>query len=1177
MQTLKLRLFPLQLVVVVMALLTPSSITSVAARSDASQLPDVSPIGPPRENLDSIVVPVDSGSGAQSVEFVGHIGGEPLTVAVQGSYAYLGMGPRLIILDISDPTAPTPIGRTVPLAGIVQDIAVAGNYAYIAAGGAGLRIVDVSMPATPAEVAFSDKWGNAKGIAVAGNHAYVAAEYGGLWVVDISTPPSPSRVGYCCSTEVPQAVAIAGNYAYVAYAPVWDGNQYTGGGLGVVDVSAPSDPAHVGFYDTPGDANDVDVAGGYAYVADGDSGVRVVDVSTPSNPTEVGSYGTSSYSSHDEVVIAGSRAYVGRGHDLVTLSIAVPSDPTWESRVYLGATTEAMFVAGNYLYLVTTGGGWDNSLVVFDTSVPSKPTRMGGYHPMTAGTASGVAVAGDYAYVAWRDESRRFQVVDVSTPSTPTMRGNCCYPLADVVIDGNFAYIPEGEHLRVASISASGNLEAVGSYSTPGWSVGVDVAADYAYVAEGPYWDGSQYTEGGLRVVDISTPSNPYGVGFHDTPGSPRRVTIAGDYAYVADGSAGGLRVVDVSDPGNPVEIGFNSSRRASGLAVSGDYAYIAANGLWVVDISTPSSPTEVGFLGLQGGVDVAIAGDYAYVAGGWYGLVVADVSDPANPTQVSSYNLPGFAGDVAVANGDVYVADSQSGLFILRLASVEPRFSIGGQVHDDSNTPIPSVTIRAEFPVGTTTDASGTYELTDLVTGTYTLTPSKDGYVFEPPSRTVTVPPDTTDQVFTATEIVGWTLMFYLDGDTTDYDRATPALLNQLEAAANNPNVQAAVLWDGPGTGNSAYYEVQYDTDVTALAPYTAGENYWPKGELNMGSSTTLVDFVTWARTRYPARNYALILTDHGNGLGGAMLDETGGDAHLTVPDIGVALAFATFSGTRKIDVLFMDACLMGMIEVAFQVRDYVDYYVASENLVFVAVRARPERYPVSDITATMTPHELASLFATSYDRERSTASEPYTISAADISALDDLVATTNSLAWSLNTRMATAAVTLTTVIAPTVQRFDNRPPIYVIDPSVDEYIDLYDFARLVDTNFSNGAIRGAAQMVMDDVQDFIIAEYHQTSADAKVPNSHGVSIFFPSTASSFYNADAYDFATGASWPANSYSSRSARESGVEWGPMLVNYFQTTKPGGPDNPTPPELIPLQQEFGVYLPMVSTQ
>ena len=153
-------------------------------------------------------------------------GGVTRAVAVQGGYAYAGEGARLSIVDVSDPAAPVVIGKTSLLPGVVQGGAVAGDYAYIAAGEAGLLMVDVSDPAHPVEVGFCD---------------------------------TPDRT---------HAVAVAGRYAYLA--------ERFNAGVRVVDVSDPVTPMEVAFYDTPGDPLTLAVAGQYAYVADGDAGLLIL-------------------------------------------------------------------------------------------------------------------------------------------------------------------------------------------------------------------------------------------------------------------------------------------------------------------------------------------------------------------------------------------------------------------------------------------------------------------------------------------------------------------------------------------------------------------------------------------------------------------------------------------------------------------------------------------------------------------------------------------------------------------------------------------------------------------------------------------------------------------------------------------------------------------------------------
>ncbi|MFQ5518265.1 MAG: LVIVD repeat-containing protein, partial [Acidimicrobiia bacterium] len=146
------------------------------------------------ESVDSLTGAA-SQQQAENVELVGQIGGVTEAVAVWGNYAYIGMGPRLVILDVADPAHPRVVGQTAPLPGVVWDVAVAGGYAYLADYDAGLRIIDVSQPAAPAEVGSFDSPGYAEGVAVAGGYAYLADGYAGLRIIDVSQPAAPAEVG----------------------------------------------------------------------------------------------------------------------------------------------------------------------------------------------------------------------------------------------------------------------------------------------------------------------------------------------------------------------------------------------------------------------------------------------------------------------------------------------------------------------------------------------------------------------------------------------------------------------------------------------------------------------------------------------------------------------------------------------------------------------------------------------------------------------------------------------------------------------------------------------------------------------------------------------------------------------------------------------------------------------
>jgi len=76
-------------------------------------------------------------------------------------------------------------------------------------------------------------------------------------------------------------------------------------------------------------------------------------------------------------------------------------------------------------------------------------------------------------------------------------------------------------------------------------------------------------------------------------------------------------------------------------------------------------------------------------------------------------------------------------------------RPAISGRVTSSNDLPVTGVTISMGDNQSTTTDVTGYYDFTHLVAGSYSLTPSKANYSFLPPSRTITVPPDSSDGSF--------------------------------------------------------------------------------------------------------------------------------------------------------------------------------------------------------------------------------------------------------------------------------------------------------------------------------------------------------------------------------------------------------------------------------------------
>jgi len=497
---------------------------------------------------------------------------------------------------------------------------------------------------------------------------------------------------------VSYTVAVQGNYAYLGVGPR----------LVILNVSDPPHPAVVGQTDVlPGFVGAVAVAGGYAYVADGHGNLRIIHVSDPAHPAEVGFCDTPGFT--EDVAVAGDYAYIAAGDGgLRIINVADPSAPIEVGFCDTPAYAEDVAVAGDYAYVAAS---WSGGLRIINVADPADPTEVGFYDAGEEWGARGVAVQGDYAYVADAHYPHYggLRIINVADPADPTEVSFC---------DTLYAY-------------------------------GVAVAGGYAYVVAGYY---------GLRVINVANPTAPAEAGFCDTPGFAVDVAVVGDHAYVAAGE-GGPRIINVADPSAPIEVGFCDAGETYDVAVAGDHAYVAAGdgGLGIINISDPAAPIEVGFYNTpERAEDVAVAGGYAYVADRDAGLRIINVSDPAHPTEAGFYNTPGSAYGVAVMGGYAYVADVEGGLFILRFTGAEPTYSITGHIRDGGGgNPIPGVVVSAGAGGFATTDASGAYTITNLITGTYTLTPTKSGWTFTPATRTVSVPPSATGQDFTGSSVL--------------------------------------------------------------------------------------------------------------------------------------------------------------------------------------------------------------------------------------------------------------------------------------------------------------------------------------------------------------------------------------------------------------------------------------
>lgn len=375
------------------------------------------------------------------------------------------------------------------------------------------------------------------------------------------------------------------------------------------------------------------------------------------------------------------------------------------------------------------------------------------------------------------------------------------------------------------------------------------------------------------------------------------------------------------------------------------------------------------------------------------------------------------------------------------------------------------------------------------------------------------------------------WTFLLYLNGDN-DLEEALRDTLAHLAAAGPSPRANVLALIDGY-TDSAVYSGTQlFDLSAGTLAPLTLsmGASGALPGELNLGAGQTLADFVNWGRAAYPARYTLLSIVDHGGGwapaegeaitntLGhrikwmagasGLSWDFTSGYDHMTIGELQQALADATGAGAQPVDVLFLDVCLMGLAEVAYQVKDYADYFVASQNLGWAPVG--PEnRYVrvVQGLPPAAAPRDLAGLLVSAYAAATPPSEHPFTIAAVDLAQMPALAGAVGQLTAALSPTLSGPgpAQALRALYAQ-AQKIDYDGDL-VIEPESDGFVDLSDFAaRLAAEAGQPLAVRTAADAVVSAVTAAVVAEQHRSGAPWARPatpwsldGAHGLSIFLP------------------------------------------------------------------------------
>jgi hypothetical protein len=277
----------------------------------------------------------------------------------------------------------------VQIPGYANNVDVAGNYAYVAAGSAGLQIVDITNRSNPQIVGALDTSGNANDIRVVGDFAYLADGESGLEIINISNPSNPVLAGSFDTPGEANDVVLVGTTAYVA-----DGLS----GLQIIDVADPSNPQIIGALDTPGKTRGVDVSGNYAILAEGapSIAIRVVDITNPSDPQLIGTL--SQFQEVIDVVARGNFAYVaGWPNGLKVVDFSDPAAPIVASTDPFGFSPRDVTLNGDFLMVAETV--LLNFVPLYSVADPATLDYRGGIDQSNLGNADTTGIASDDQFI----------------------------------------------------------------------------------------------------------------------------------------------------------------------------------------------------------------------------------------------------------------------------------------------------------------------------------------------------------------------------------------------------------------------------------------------------------------------------------------------------------------------------------------------------------------------------------------------------------------------------------------------------------------------------------------------------------------------------------------------------------------------------------------------------------
>ena len=267
---------------------------------------------------------------------------------------------------------------------------------------------------------------------------------------------------------------------------------------------------------------------------------------------------------------------------------------------------------------------------------------------------------------------------------------------------------------------------------------------------------------------------------------------------------------------------------------------------------------------------------------------------------------------------------------------------------------------------------------------------------------------------------------------------------------------------------------------------------------ETNSGDPNVLKNFIEESAKAYPSEKLIVVIWSHGTGVDDSDIYSTKRERYF-VPTEEIEEIAISFDDSAKdfldnielqkaldvdvpIDIIGFDACLMGMFEIAYQLRNQAKFIVGSQ---FVEPSSGWD-YPrvLEDLSIDKESKTIATELVKFYADYYKYKSSDVTQSAYNLEVIEEVAKSLDIFAKLLLENLDDKKELKYTILSS--QLFNKN-----------EYVDMVDFVKNVQGRLKIEALEPYAKKLLEALDKFIVANHNMGYS---LREANGVSLYFPS-----------------------------------------------------------------------------